>query len=296
MTIQGFIDVREKLSVILDEIDADFRRAAVIAKAAGLKAVELRMAFGRNIVELQDSQLKEIKEYLESLDLKVCVLATPLLKCFLPGEEDKGKVGDQFGFPVNDYMTHKALVGRVVEIASFFETKAVRCFSFWATGPLDEVKLHRIADLVAPVAEEAKKAGKTLLLENEPSCFVKTAKEASRLLSLINNDTPMVHFLWDPGNGKLEGEDEEEALAEAGHLVKHVHLKDFVVQDSKLKFVPPGRGTVDYETVLAGLREMGYEGFLSFEPCTGAWDEASFAQMVKEFIRLEKLAGGRGTS
>ena len=60
-------DVRENLSVILDEIGADFRRAAEVAKAAGLKAVELRMAFGQNIVELPDSRLREIKEYLEGI-------------------------------------------------------------------------------------------------------------------------------------------------------------------------------------------------------------------------------------
>lgn len=287
-------DVREKLSVILDEIDADFRKAAAIAKAAGLKAVELRMAFGRNIVELPDSRLREIKEYLESLGLKVCALATPLLKCFLPEEEGKGKVGDQFGFQANDYGSHRALVGRMAEIASLFGVNALRCFSFWATGPLDEARLHRIAELLAPVAEEAGHAGKTLILENEPSCFVKTAKEASRLLSLLG--TPWVRLLWDPGNGKLKGEDEEEALAQARRWVEHVHLKDFVSQDREVKFVPPGKGVVDYQTVLVGLREMGYKGFLSFEPCMGAWDKVSFVQMVDEFVRLGIWAEGGGDS
>lgn len=287
-------DVRGKLSVVLDEIDADFWKAAAIAKAAGLKAVELRMAFGRNIVELPDSQLREIREYLESLGLKVCSLATPLLKCFLPGEEGKGEVGDQFGFQANDYWSHRALVGRMAEIASLFGVSVFRCFSFWATGPLDEARLHRIAELLAPVAAEAGRAGKTLVLENEPSCFVKTAKDASRLLTLLG--TPWVRFLWDPGNGKLEGEDEEKALAHAKGWVEHVHLKDFVSQDSEVKFVPPGRGVVDYQTVLVGLWETGYKGFLSFEPCMGVWDKVSFAQMVDEFVRLEMSAEGGSDS
>lgn len=285
-------DVREKLSVILDEINADFRGAAAIAKAAGLKAVELRMAFGRNIVELPDFQLRKIKEYLDSLDLKVCALATPLLKCFLPGEKGKGKVGDQFGFQVNDYESHKALVGRMAEIASLFGVNMLRCFSFWATGRLDEARLHQIAELLIPVAEEVGRAGKTLLLENEPCCFVKTAKEASRLLSLLA--TPWVRLLWDPGNGKLEGEDEKEALAKARRWMEHVHLKDFVSQDGRVKFVPPGRGVVDYQTVLGGLWETGYKGFLSLEPCMGAWDKVSFTQMVDEFTRLGMLVGEGG--
>jgi len=283
-------DVRENLSVILDEIDADFRRAAEVAKAAGLKAVELRMAFGQNTVELPDSRLREIKEYLEWLGLKVCALATPLFKCFLPGEESRGKVGDQFGFQANDYGSHRVLVGRMIEIADLFEVNALRCFSFWATGPLDEARLHRIAELLAPVAEEVGRTGKTLILENEPSCFVKTAEEASRLLSLLG--TPWVRLLWDPGNGKLKGEDEEEALAQARRWVEHVHLKDFVFHDGEVKFVPPGRGVVDYQTVLVGLWETGYKGFLSFEPCMGALDEVSFAQMVDGFVRLAMSAKG----
>ena len=285
-------DVREKMSVILDEIDSDFRRAAAIVKAAGLRAVELRMAFGQNIAELPDFRLREIKEYLESLGLKVCALATPLLKCFLPGDEGKGKVGDQFGFRVNNYAAHRALVGRMAEIASLFGVNTLRCFSFWATGSLDEARLHRIAEFLAPVAEEAGRAGKTLILENEPSCFVKTAKEASHLLSLLG--TPWVRLLWDPGNGKLKGEDEGEALAQAGRWVEHVHMKDFVSQGCEVKFVPPGRGVVDYQTVLVGLRETGYNGFLSFEPCMGAWDEISFVQMVNEFVRLGMSPEGGG--
>lgn len=281
-------NLREKLSVILDEIDTDFRRAASIAKAAGLKAVELRMAFGRNIVELADSELQEIKEYLESLGLRVCVLATPLFKCFLPGEEGKGKVGDQFGFRINNYEDHRALVSRLVEIADFFEVSGLRCFSFWATGPLNEERLHRIAELIAPAAEEFERAGKTLILENEPECFVKTAKEASLLLSLMG--TPRIRFLWDPGNGKLKGEDEKDALIQAEKWVQHVHLKDFVIKKKGgVKFVPPGKGVVDYQRILRGLWEINYEGFLSFEPCMGTWDKRSFIGMVEEFIRLHSF-------
>lgn len=294
MTGRFFANIRKKLSVILDEIDTDFRKSAVIAKTAGMQAVELRMAFGRNVVELPDPQLREIKECLESLGLKVCNLATPLFKCFLPGEEGKGKVGDQFGFQTNDYASHKALVGRVIEIADLFGVTTLRCFSFWATGPLNEARLHQIAELLAPAAEEVGRAGKTLILENEPSCFVKTAKEASYLLSLLS--TPWMGFLWDPGNGKLEGEDEEEALSLVRHWVKHVHLKDFFPQAGEVKFVPPGRGIVNYQAVLRGLCEAGYKGFLSFEPCMGTWNKAAFVKMVDEFVQLRMLAEDGGDS
>ena len=281
-----------RLSVILDEIDSDFRKATIIAKAAGLTAVELRMGFGRSIVELSNFQLREIKDYLESQNMRVCALASPLLKCFLPGEEGKGKVGDQFGFQATDYETHRELVPRLIEIADFFGVDAIRCFSFWDTGSLDVPTFHRIAEFLAPVAEDIGSVGKFLILENEPSCFVKTAQEAGRLLSFLN--TPWMGLLWDPGNGKLKGEKEEDALPQVGHWVKHVHLKDFVFQDNRARFVAPGAGLVDYRLILSGLWRMGYKGFLSFEPCMGTWGETAFVQMVKRFVQQLVLLADKG--
>jgi len=284
MIWRGPTGICERLSVILDEIDVDFKKAAMIAKAAGLKAIELRMAFGRNIIDLSDSQLLKIKKHLKSLGLQISALATPLFKCFIPGEERKGKIGDQFGFQANDYLTHKALIGRILEIADIFEVKAVRCFSFWNSGPLNETKLQQIAELLAPAVEAVSRARKMLILENENSCYIKTAQDASRLLSLLK--TPSVRFLWDPGNGKLEGEDEEIAFTYAKRWVQHVHIKDFIFQNGKINFVIPGKGVVRYQTILAGLQQISYEGFLSFEPCLGTLDKATFIKIVNEFFEL----------
>ena len=180
-------------SVILDEIDSDFKKATTIAKAAGLRALELRMAFGRNIAEISNSQLWKIKEHLKSQEMKICALASPLFKCFLPGEEGKGKPGDQFGFQAANYKTHRALVPRLIEIADFFGVNVIRCFGFWDTGPLNEARLYQLAEFIRPVGEEVGSAGKILVLENEPSTFVKTAQNASQLLSLL--DLPWVRFL-----------------------------------------------------------------------------------------------------
>lgn len=281
--------LHRKLSVVLDEIGDDFEEAALIAKAGGLNAVELRMAFGKNVVELSKFQLQKIKKHLDSLGLKICVLATPLLKCFIPGEEGRRKVGDQFAFRIYDYKSHKALITRMIEVADVFEVNALRCFSFWATEPLNDAKLQQIAEFMMPIVEEVSKAEKSLLLENEPDCYIKTAEEAVRLLSLFKGSS--MCFLWDPGNGKLCGENEARALSVAKRWIAHVHLKDFVWQKGEVKFVPPGQGIVDYRVILTGLREIDYRGFLSFEPRMGTWTKDTFVRMVDEFVKLAVLIG-----
>jgi len=274
----------KNLSVILDEIDVDIMQAALIAKAAGLEAVELRMAFGKNIVALSDSQLLKIKRYLQLVGLQVCALATPLFKCFIPGEEGKGKVGDQFGFQAPDYSTHRNLIGRIVEIADVFDINRIRCFSFWAAGSLSENKFQQIAELLSPAVDVVSKAEKILILENENDCYIKTAQDAAELLRLLNN--PSVRLLWDPGNGKLAGEEEEQALSSAKTWVEHVHIKDFIFSKGKVIFVIPGKGIVRYKTILTGLQQAGYHKFFSLEPCLGELDRDTFIQVVQNFLQL----------
>jgi sugar phosphate isomerase/epimerase len=275
--------LHKSLAVILDEIDADVMKAALIAKAAGLEVVELRMAFGQNIVTLHDSQLLEIKRHLQSLGLQVCALATPLFKCFIPGEEGKGQIGDQFGFEVLDYFAHKNLIDRIIEISEFFDVTKIRCFSFWATSCLSEDKLEQIAELLSPAVEAVSKAKKILILENENNCYIKTAQDADRLLRLLDN--PSVRLLWDPGNGRLAGENEEQAVICGQKWVEHVHIKDFLFSKGKVTFVSPGKGIIHYATILLSLQKAGYRGCFSFEPCLGKLDKKTFIRMVQDFLR-----------
>ena len=72
-----------------------------------------------------------------------------------------------------------------------------------------------------------------------------------------------------------------------------MHVKDFVRQDGKLRYVFAGRGEAPLTEVFSRLRNGGYNGFYSFE-----WEKlwhseleepevalADYATKIREYIR-----------
>src|ERR1700756_571103 len=75
-----------KLSVITDEITQDFGHALeVAAKEFRLGYVEIRALWNKNIVNLDEKELAEVRRLLDKYSLKVTDIASPLFKVQWPG-------------------------------------------------------------------------------------------------------------------------------------------------------------------------------------------------------------------
>ena len=44
-------------------------------------------------------------------------------------------------------------------------------------------------------------------------------------------------------------------------------LTNYRAQESVMRAVPMGKGIVDYKTFIGALREIGYQGFITYEMC-----------------------------
>ena len=74
------------LSVINDEITDDFGRACEIAaKDFGLRWIELRGMWSKNLTDLDEKELAEARRLLEKYQLRVTDIASPLFKVDWPG-------------------------------------------------------------------------------------------------------------------------------------------------------------------------------------------------------------------
>lgn len=273
-----------KIGIILDELSLDFKIALKMVKLARIDWIELRVIDGKNVAQIDFSRLKEYAEVLKKENIKVCAIASPLLKCYLPGEEGLVAPGDQFGFRVDDYQSHLKLIDKMFQTADLFGTNLLRIFSFWKVGPLDETKASLISSYLKPFVEKASEMGFTLMLENEPSCYVRTLSEAKKIVKAIGSKN--LKILWDPGNAKLCGEDEREAEVDSD--IVHVHLKNFVEKNGKTVFTNPLSGEVDIQVVLNRLWSIDYEGFLVLEPCTGGMSLSDFDLTVRALKSLLK--------
>src|SRR6267142_4268708 len=257
-----------KLSVINDEIAADFGRAAeVAAQDFGLQLIELRALWGKNIMRLDAKEIAEARRILEKYKLRVSSIASPIFKVDWPGaptSKFSPKKRDQFGADFT-FEQQDELLERGFELARVFQVDRIRIFDFWR---LDDPKPYRAA-MDQKLIEAAKKAGKrgvTLLLENEPACNTATGAEAARTLAAVRS--PNFKLNWDPGNAASRG---EIAYPEGysklpKDRIGYVHCKDVVREsDGKYAWMKMGAGIIDYVQQYRALKKDGYRGVVSLE-------------------------------
>jgi L-ribulose-5-phosphate 3-epimerase len=256
-----------KLSVINDEITADFGRAAeVAAQEFGLQLIEIRALWGKNIMKLDAKEIAEARGILEKYKLRVSSLASPIFKVDWPGAPPSrfSPKRDQFGADFT-FEQQDELLERGFELARVFQVDRIRIFDFWR---LDDPKPYRAAmdEKLMQASQKAAKRGVTLLLENEPICNTATGVEAARTLDAVR--APNFKLNWDPGNAASRGE----LVYPDGysHLPKgrigYMHCKDVVRgTDGKYEWMKMGAGIIDYVGQYRALKKDGYRGVVSLE-------------------------------
>jgi len=254
-----------RVAVINDEISQDFDRACQVASGFGMKWIELRGMWNKNILDLDANQIAESLRLLKKYDLRVTDIASPLFKVDWPGAP-KSKFSpkhDEFNAHF-DSAEQDALIDKCVEMAKKFSTDRVRCFDFWR---LDDPKPHRaeINETLRKAAERLGKQGLILVLENEMSCNTGTGKEAAEVLASI--PTPSFMLNWDPGNAAALGEipypNGYDLLPK--NRIGHCHCKDVVKNADKYEWAAMGKGTIDWTGQFRALKKSGYKHAVSLE-------------------------------
>lgn len=254
------------IAAITDEFSTDDLGAALAAMAeTGMTGAELRIVFGRNIVDLTDEEVLQARALVEARGMRVLSIASPLLKCVLPGGPpiDERFQQDVFGSAYT-FEDQPRLTARAFEVARLTGAPIIRVFSGWRT--VDPPAVHgQVAGALERLADQALERGVIIGLENEHACNVGTAAEAARLLADV--DHPALKLIWDPANAFVLGEAPYPAGYSAippGRLV-HVHAKDCVMSGLKPVWGPLGEMAIDWKGIVAALVRDGYRGAISLE-------------------------------
>ena len=260
------------LGIITDEVSSDFARACELVREWGLSHVELRVLWGKNILQLSEEELAEAKKILGEHDLTVTGIASPVFKSPLDGQPRE--VAADFALAGSETLEAQLeLLSRTCELCDTFDTRLIRIFTFW-DEPWSGALVANIAEKLLQAALIAQQYDKVLAVENEPVCSVGTGQELGALLEVLEarataNLRPHLGGLWDPGNALAAGESPypEGYDALKNRTIVHVHLKDLTFTlDGEPTFVPVGEGQVDYAGQLQALAEAGYEGAFVLEP------------------------------
>ena len=122
----------------------------------------------------------------------------------------------------------------------------------------DDLVLSQLLELI-PIAEEN---NVTLLVETNG-----VYADTSRLLQLLQRaSSDAVAALWDMQHPyRVAGETPEQTVQTLGAYIKHVHVKDSVIENGKIGYRLMGEGDLPIDEMIAALNSINYDGFISLE-------------------------------
>jgi L-ribulose-5-phosphate 3-epimerase len=256
---------RIPIAAITDEFSPDLEVALDAMKPIGMTGAELRVVWGRNVLDLTDEEVAQARQVLDSRGVEVISIASPLLKCTLPGAPEVDTRFQQDVFAAkNSYADQPRLTERAFFIAKRMGAPIVRVFSFWRTIQ-PEACFDAIVKHLGDLADRAAKENLIIGLENEHACNIGTAQETARVLAAL--DHPNLKLVWDPANALVAGErpfPDGYRLLDSKRIV-HVHAKDCHMDGHTPEWGPLGTRSVDWKGQIEALLSDGYGGWLSLE-------------------------------
>jgi L-ribulose-5-phosphate 3-epimerase len=253
------------IAAITDEFSPDIEKATASMHEIGMTAAELRMVFGKNIIDLSDEELARACQIARAQGLEIISIASPLLKCVLPDapEVDSRFQQDMFASQ-HTIADQPRLTARAFEIAKQTGARIIRVFSYWRTVGPDQC-FDRVVSALHDLADQAARHDLIIGLENEHACNIATAKETARVLAAL--DHPNLKVVWDPANAYVAG---EKAYPDGYRLlpvnrIVHVHAKDCRLEDHKPAWGPLGECDLDWKGQVQSLVNDGYKGYISLE-------------------------------
>jgi sugar phosphate isomerase/epimerase len=254
------------IGAVTDEFSpTDLERALDAMARLGMTFAELRVVFGRNVIDLSDSEIDRARAMVEARGMQVLSIASPVLKCTLPDAPPVAPYIQQDVFG-SDYTfaDQPRLAARAFELAARMDARIIRVFSYWRT--VDPATcFDRVASAVRSLADEAARRRLVIGIENEHACNIATAEETARLLAAV--DHPSLQVIWDPANAYVAGETpfpDGYTRLPISRIV-HVHAKDCHVNDHTPVFGPLGEMGIDWRGQLAALQRDRYHGGISLE-------------------------------
>lgn len=236
------------LSGFSDEISPDLEEQAALVTTLGMTHLELRSAWGTNVLDLDADQLGRARQILDDHGLKVSSIGSPLGKIFI--DEDFG--------PHLDRARH------AVDVAHHFGAPYIRIFSFFIR-PGDDPDDHRdeVLRRMRALADVAEQGDVVLLHENEKEIYGDVPRRCVDILESVGS--PNLRAAWDAANFVQVGvRPFTEGFAAIRPYLEYVQIKDAHLADGEV--VAAGRGDGEVVETIRALREDGFDGFFSLEP------------------------------
>ncbi|MBE3123841.1 MAG: sugar phosphate isomerase/epimerase [Planctomycetes bacterium] len=262
-----------RLSGFADEIGPDIELQIQILASEGIRCLELRGVWGKNVLDFSDQQRREIKKRLTDVGIGVSAIGSPI-----------GKVRID-----EPWANHVERFKIALDAAEFFESPYIRVFSYYPPegGRMADHRAEVIRRLNEQV-QMAKGRRTKLLHENEKDIY---GEKTDACLDIARN-VPGMSLIFDPANFVQAGIKPVEAWQVLRDHVVYFHIKDALLDSGKVVPVGDGDGNIP-EILKDAILTRRYDGFLSMEPHLAAAGQFSgfsgpdlFKQAVQSLKRI----------
>lgn len=236
------------LSGFADEIDDDLETQCRVLDELGIRAIELRSAWGVNVLDLDDAQVERTGRILAEHGLAVSSIGSPI-----------GKIAI-----TDDFAPHLERFDRALSVAATLSAPYIRLFSFFLPGGDDPAR-HRdeVVQRMAALAERAAGHDVLLLHENEKEIY---GDVPARCLDLVESvGSANLRLAWDAANFVQSGvRPFSDGYARLRPYLAYIQIKDALRDTGEV--VPAGEGDGETVETLRALRADGFDGYFSLEP------------------------------
>lgn len=251
-----------------DEISAVVTEQFEHLNKLGIEYFEPRGIDEKNISDLNDEDVKVLKEKMAKYNIKVSSIGSPIGKILI----------------TDDFDEHLKKLKRTIEIAKELGTKYIRIFSFYIPeGEKPEKYTDAVIERMKAMTKLAEEEGVILLHENEKGIYGDIAPRCLEILEAVNSDN--LKAVFDPANfiqcGQKTYPDGFKMLKK---FVVYMHIKDALENG---EVVPAGYGLGDFKSILGELKADGYKGFLSLEPHLGSFKGLENLELDDKMTELE---------
>lgn len=168
---------------------------------------------------------------------------------------------------LNDFTKHLSLADDFK--ASMVATETGSVGNGYTEENFTEEAFLEVIDSVRLMVKDAEKFGTTVAIEPGINHPLYTAKLAKRLIEAV--DSPNLKLILDcanlmlPENHHHQAEVIEEAFELLGDHIIAMHVKDYVIEDGKVKIVPVGTGEMAYDRIMSFAKYEKPYLFVSLE-------------------------------
>lgn len=260
-----------KWSAFADELGDDLTHQIATLKASRVGNIELRGVWGKNILDLTESEVKQVKKQAQDAGIGFSAVGSPVGKFPLDG----------------DFSMQLEALKKMLDYAAILEAPYIRMFSFYVPHDQEPAAVRgQVMDWLGRLIREAEKTKIVLAHENEKEIYGAIGDRCLDLFTTLRS--PNFTGIFDFANFVQCGQRPyEDCWVKLKPYITYFHIKDAVM--GKEEMVMAGQGDGNIEKILGEAYAAGYDNYLTLEPHLSV-AEANYGRTTPELFAAAAAA------